>query len=349
MEEIRINCQKPYDVYVGSDILKNLGNLSIKNYTSIAVVTDENVDKYYGKICMEALKGKGLKPLKYVIKPGEKSKSIEEYTKLLNFLGENEFDRNSLLIALGGGVVGDLTGFVAATYMRGISFAQVPTSLLAMVDSSVGGKTAINLDCGKNTAGAFYQPDFVLCDVKCLETLPDYYMKDGLGEVIKYGILEGGELFEKLSKALPNDKSKIISSCIKIKRKIVAEDEFDKGVRQLLNLGHTIAHGCEKLSGYSISHGCAVAAGIYAISKIAAENGICTEDTLKNIENIFRFHQFNLEMNYTYSEIFDTIKHDKKKNGDSINIIFPRKIGSCGIYKLNFDKFREMFLLSEEK
>lgn len=349
MEKIRINCRNPYDVYVGKDILKNLGDLVAKNYTEIALVTDENVEKYYGEICLKSLKNKGFNPLKYVIKPGEGSKNTDEYIKLLNFLGENEFDRNSLLIALGGGVVGDLTGFAAATYMRGISFAQVPTSFLAMVDSSVGGKTAVNLKCGKNSVGAFYQPDFVLCDVNCLKTLPDYYMKDGLGEVIKYGILDNAELFEKLNYPLPEDKTEIISACIKIKNKIVSKDEFDKGIRQLLNLGHTIAHGLEKLSGYTISHGCAVATGIYAISKIAFQNSICSEETFVKIENILKFHGFNLEIPYTYKEIFDTIKHDKKKNGESINVVFPKKIGLCGIYTLTFDKFREMLLFSEEK
>ena len=339
-EAIPIKCSSPYNVYIGKNILKSLSELIKKAYSSILIVTDDNVDKYYSEIIAENLKVK-FNIYKYVFPHGEKSKSLNEYIKLTEYMSSIGLDRNSLIIALGGGVTGDLSGFAAATYMRGIDFIQIPTSLLAMVDSSVGGKTAIDTPFGKNILGAFYQPQFVLCDTACLKTLPDEFLKDGMGEIVKYGILSEN-IFKKLNTGFLENKQQIISDCIKLKAEIVANDEFDIGQRQLLNLGHTLGHSLELLSNFTISHGNAVAKGLHMIAEFSYKNNLCSEVAFNKIRKLLQFYNFNLEIPYTYREIFDIIKYDKKKNGEFINLIIPTDIGNCKIMKFSFNQIHQM-------
>jgi 3-dehydroquinate synthase len=221
---------------------------------------------------------------------GEKSKNSVTYINLLNFLAENHITRTDALLALGGGVVGDLTGFAAATFLRGIKFIQCPTTLLAMVDSSVGGKTAIDLECGKNLAGAFYQPSVVICDITTLDTLSEKIFYDGCAEVIKYGVIASEELFEICRDGFKDNIEEIIYRCVSIKRDIVMEDEFDTGMRQLLNFGHTIGHGIEACSKYYITHGTAVAIGMVLITKAAVKMNMCNEEVLVRLEKLIEIH-----------------------------------------------------------
>ncbi len=343
MEIIPIKCSVPYNVYLGENLISNLNLFIDKNYSCALIITDDNVDKIYSENCIQSLNH--LFPIyKYVFPHGESSKNINEYIKITNFMAEKSMDRKSLIIALGGGVTGDLSGFVSSTYMRGIDFIQIPTSLLAMVDSSVGGKTAVDTPFGKNMLGTFYQPKAVICDINTLSTLPNEYINDGLGEIVKYCILSGGELFRKLSKPFNCNNKEIISDCIKIKSEIVSSDEFEEGTRQLLNLGHTFGHCIELLSDFKLSHGKAVAKGIYLIADISYKNKLCSEEVFREIKNLLNFHGFNLQIPYTYQEIFDIIKHDKKKNGEFINLVIPENIGKCKIIKISFNELHQMMI-----
>ena len=253
----------------------------------------------------------------------------------MNFLAENKVTRTDLIVALGGGVVGDLAGFAAATYLRGIRFIQIPTTLLAAVDSSVGGKTAIDLPAGKNLMGAFSQPSLVLCDTNTLQSLPDEIFKDGCAEVIKYGILYDPELFAHLERyGLAFDLQKVITRCIELKRNVVMEDEFDTGNRMKLNLGHTIGHGVEAKSNFSLSHGKSVAIGIAIVSRASR----CSDtDRILNV-----LDQFGLPTGTAYSseEIYTYTLSDKKRSGNTINLIIPEKIGQCRIVPTSVDSLK---------
>ena len=248
MNTVMIRASKTYEVQIGSGLLPEIGEKArqLVNSKKAAIISDSNVWPIYGKTAVASLENAGFLVQHYVFPAGESSKNGETFLAILNFLAESKFTRSDLLIALGGGVVGDITGFAAATFLRGVSYIQVPTTLLSMVDSSVGGKTAIDLPAGKNLAGAFYQPILVLCDIDALSTLPDQIFQEGCAEVIKYGILYDTELFDHLDQmGLAFDRESVITRCIQLKRDVVADDEFDRGARQMLNLGHTVGHGIE--------------------------------------------------------------------------------------------------------
>ena len=231
-------------------------------------------------------------------------------------------------------MAGDLTGFAASTYLRGIGFIQIPTTLLAMVDSSVGGKTAIDLPAGKNLAGTFYQPWLVLCDPDCLDSLPDEVFRDGCAEVIKYAVLGNAPFFEELNCTPPHTHLEhIIETCVRMKRDIVAQDEFDRGQRQLLNLGHTFGHGIEACSGFSVSHGSAVAIGMAMIVRSAAQLGLCTAGTRDAVLALLRQYGLPVDCAYPVEQMLGTILHDKKASGGAINLIVPTAVGSCEIRK----------------
>jgi len=249
-------------------------------------------------------------------------------------LAENQLTRTDCTFALGGGVVGDLAGFAAATYLRGIRFIQIPTTLLAMVDSSVGGKTAIDIPAGKNLVGAFYQPSLVLCDPKTLDTLSKEIFADGCAEVIKYGIINDKQLFEKLKSPIKPQIENVIEACVTDKRDVVNADERDVGVRQLLNLGHTAAHSIETISHFEISHGSAVAIGTAIISRAAAKLGYCPESDTNQIIAMLELYGLPTECPYTAGELAEVALRDKKRNGDTINLIVPFGIGNSQIHKI---------------
>ena len=337
MKQIHIEASTSYDVHIGQELLKDAGKYIGKLCTGdqAAIISDSNVFPLWGEILTNSLKDAGYQVFSYVFPAGESSKNGNTFLDILNFLAQNQLTRTDVVIALGGGVTGDITGFAAATYLRGISYVQIPTTLLAMVDSSVGGKTAIDLPSGKNLAGAFYQPKTVLCSLETLSTLPESIFIDGCAEVIKYGILYDAELFQHLSdNGLNFDREYVISRCISLKGAVVQEDEFDTGARQKLNLGHTVGHAIEAQSNFRITHGQAVAIGTNIISKAAAANSICDNSLCERINQILRSFHLPTETEYSAQQLFSITLRDKKRSSDNINLIVPKAIGQCEIYKI---------------
>lgn len=332
MNKVTVTTSKSYDVIIGSGLLPDLGNY-IKEFskcTKVAIISDSNVWSFYGEAVTSSLTNANVAFCSFVFPAGEESKNGNTYLSILNFLAENRITRSDLLIALGGGVVGDITGFAAATFLRGIGYIQIPTSLLAMVDSSVGGKTAIDLPAGKNLAGAFCQPKLVLCDIDALNTLPKDVFRDGCAEVIKYGVLYDAALFAHLlEKGLDFDKETVISRCVELKSIVVAQDEFDTGARQKLNLGHTLGHGIEAQSNFTISHGKAVAIGMALVSKAAVEAGICDVTTYENILTTLKKFGLPTKTDCTAKVLYNSALSDKKRFGATVNLIIPQKIGDC--------------------
>lgn len=334
MKTITVNTAKQYPVHIGTGLLAQLGCYArfVKKAGIAAIISDSNVWPIYGNTVLDALQDAGFTVISYTFPAGEGSKNMDTYFSILNFLAANNVTRSDVLIALGGGVVGDISGFAAATYLRGIAYIQVPTSLLAMVDSSVGGKTAIDLPTGKNLVGAFYQPKMVLCDIDTLSTLPSDIFRDGCAEVIKYGILYDRDLFAHLaSHGLEFDREAVIARCVELKRDVVTQDEFDTGARQKLNLGHTIGHSVEAQSNFTISHGQAVAIGTAIISRSAAANKLCTEQTCSQICSILESFSLPISTNRTAKELLTSALSDKKRSGDNVNLIMPIEIGNCVI------------------
>lgn len=318
--------------------LENLG-AELHNYIkgdSVMIVTDETVAELYLDRCIQTVSEAGFEVHGFVVEPGEHSKSGEVYLALLGALAEIPLTRADAIIALGGGVIGDLAGFAAATYLRGIKVIQVPTTLLAAVDSSVGGKTAINLPEGKNLAGAFHQPALVWQDTSLLDTLPEEIYLDGMAEVIKYGIMADADLFNLLQdpsyvKANLDD---IIHRCVAIKKRFVEEDEHDTGVRQMLNFGHTIGHAIEIASDFSVRHGFAVAKGMAYMAEIAAKQNWCDGATKDAIIAILETYGYDLSVDFDKKVLAEIMGKDKKRKGSDIDIVVPTSIGSCMLQRI---------------
>jgi len=263
---------------------------------------------------------------------GETSKNLAVYGNILNFLAENRLSRTDLVVALGGGVVGDMAGFAAASYLRGIDFIQLPTTLLAAVDSSVGGKTAIDLPAGKNLVGAFCQPRLVLCDPDTFATLEPAVFRDGCAEVIKYGLMADKAFFDSLVQTPVRDQIEpVIAACVRMKRDLVEQDEFDTGARRLLNLGHSIGHAVEASSDFSITHGSAVAIGMAAITRASVKRNICTPDVLTAVLNILKQYELPTELPFGADQLLKAATADKKIAGGRIHLILPEAIGCCRV------------------
>ena len=344
MNTVKVNASKTYNVIIGDSLLDRLGEYTrgLMGDCRICVVTDDKVDALYSERALASLRNSGYKAEKFVIKNGEASKNSTSLIALLEFLAEARFTCSDCIIALGGGVVGDLAGFAAAVYLRGIRFIQVPTTLLAAVDSSVGGKTAIDLHAGKNLAGAFHQPSLVLCDVSTLDTLEEKVFSDGCAEVIKYAIINDKPMFERLKDGIRNDIERVITDCVSHKAEIVSADEFDKGVRQLLNLGHTIGHAVELCSEYEISHGIAVAIGTVVITRISVALGLTSAYELDEIISLFKSVGLPTECPYTAEQLFEAATADKKREGNSIALILPYGIGNCKPYSVAVEELLEI-------
>ncbi|MEL7606466.1 MAG: 3-dehydroquinate synthase [Sedimentibacter saalensis] len=331
------------NIIIEKGIIKNAGREIRKVYSSnkIAVVTDENVFGLYGEILEKSLAAENFTPTFIVIKPGEQSKTVDTLKHVYSNLVSMGITRGDLIVALGGGVVGDLAGFAASTYLRGIDFVQIPTSLLAQIDSSIGGKVAVNLDEGKNLIGSFYHPKLVLVDPEVLNSLPEKFVKDGLGEAIKYGCIRDKELFSMLLDIKSNFElldniEDIIFRCLSIKKETVEMDEKDKGIRMLLNFGHTIGHAIEKYFNYEkYSHGEAVSVGMYWITKKSEEMGITEKGTSDKIKGALE----NYGIEYTIlhldrEEIIKNILVDKKNISGKLNLILLKDIGNAFIYTI---------------
>ena len=336
MKTVSVSASRQYEILIERGLLRRAGELvrSVTNAGTVMLVSDDSVWPLYGETVQKSLAESGFSVCRFVFPHGENSKCAKTYLALLNALCENRLTRADAVVALGGGVTGDLAGFAAATYQRGIPFVQVPTTLLAAVDSSVGGKTAIDLPAGKNLAGTFYQPWLVLCDPACLDSLPDEIFHDGCAEVIKYAVLGNAPFFEELNCTPPHAQLEhIIETCVRMKRDIVAQDEFDRGQRQLLNLGHTFGHGIEACSGFAVSHGSAVAIGMAMMVRAAAAFGLCTEKTRDTVVDILRQYDLPVDCAFRAKDMLPTILHDKKAAGDTINLIVPTAVGQCRIVK----------------
>ena len=328
MKTVTVSASKKYDIKIGPGLLPTIGAeaRSLGKAQRIAIVSETTVWPLYGGIVEKSLEDAGFTVISYVFPAGEERKNGTTYLDLLNFLAQSKLTRSDMIVALGGGVVGDLAGFAAATYLRGIRFIQVPTTLLAAVDSSVGGKTAIDLPAGKNLAGAFCQPSLVLCDTDTLNSLPLDIFRDGCAEVIKYGVLYDPVLFAELERdGLDFDREAVIARCVELKRDVVMEDEFDTGARMKLNLGHTIGHGVEARSNFTLSHGKSVAIGLAIVARATS----CAD--LDRIIAILNHFGLPVSTNYPVDDIYDYTLSDKKRSGGTINLIIPHSIGNCEI------------------
>lgn len=343
MNTVTVNASKAYCIHIGKGLLSAIGQevRNLGKVQTVCIVSETNVFPLYGQQVRSSLEDAGFSVISFVFPAGESQKNGSTYLQLLTFLAENNLSRTDLIVALGGGVVGDLAGFAAATYLRGIRFVQLPTTLLAAVDSSVGGKTAIDLPAGKNLAGAFCQPDLVLCDIDTLSTLPEDIFRDGCAEIIKYGVLYDPELFSLLEKeGLSFDREAVITRCIQLKRDVVQLDERDVGPRMKLNLGHTIGHGIEKCSNYTISHGQAVAIGMAVVTQGARIWGHCTERTCNRILKILEIFSLPTSTCYDAEALYHCALSDKKRTENTVNLIIPKNIGECVILPTPADQLK---------
>lgn len=332
MQTVKVNVGKGYDVIIENSILSDCGKI-VKKVTGkgrAAIITDSNVSRLYLQTVLTSLKNENIESESFVFDAGEQSKNISTLSDILEFLAEKQFVRSDTVIALGGGVTGDMAGFAAAIYLRGIKFIQIPTTLLAAVDSSVGGKTAIDLSAGKNLAGAFKQPEAVICDPEVFSTLPEKEFANGMAETIKYGVLFSDELFYSFNdKTTPGSLCEMIKKCVSFKARTVENDEFDNGERKLLNLGHTIGHAIEKCSNFTVSHGYAVAAGMAMIARASESLGTAEKGTAENIEKMLIKHSLPTDFDYTAEELTNAALSDKKRSGDKITLVLPTNIGKC--------------------
>lgn len=336
MRHISVLTENPYQVIIGDGLLDKLPNqLKPMKNRKLFLLTDRTVWALYGKKLQDALKD--FSCTVHVTETGEQAKSLASYGRVLEAMAAAGLHRNDLLLALGGGVVGDLGGFAAASYLRGIDFIQIPTTLLAAVDSSVGGKTAINLENGKNLAGAFHQPAAVYLDPAVFQTLPDAQWTNGAAEMIKTGVLFDAALFTRLAEGIRKDDADLtdlLSACIRHKAAVVLEDEKDHGRRQLLNFGHTIGHAIEACSGFSLLHGHAVAAGMAMIARACEKRGICRAGTAELIEAALAVNGLPVRTDFTQEQLMPFIQRDKKARGDFLQLVVPEEIGAARLEKV---------------
>jgi len=331
---------RSYAIKVGDGLLARLGAdcAQLKLGQRCAVITDSNVGKKLAKAALKSLAASGFQSVLITVPAGEKSKRLAMVEKCHDQLAAHRLERKSFIVALGGGVVGDLAGFVAATYLRGIPFVQVPTTLLAQVDSSVGGKTGVNLTAGKNLVGAFYQPKLVLCDLDALKTLPKREYLSGLAEVIKYGIIYDAILFAQLERDLPKLLQRdgptlqaVIARCCEIKALVVGEDETESGLRAILNFGHTIGHAIENSSGYGkFLHGEAIAIGQVAAARLSQQVLGLPSSEVERIEKLFVQAGLPVKIKLDAArrkKLFTAMKLDKKVSGGEVTFVLAEKIG----------------------
>lgn len=344
MTTVPVKASKEYEIVIGTGLMDKAGEY-LRNVTkgdAIMLVCGDIVAQLHAPRVRAALEVAGYQVAQFVYPHGEQSKTPEIYFALLNALAEAGLTRSDTIVALGGGVTGDLAGFAAATYQRGINYVQMPTTLLAAVDSSVGGKTAIDLPAGKNLAGAFYQPSLVLCDLDALGTLPEDVFTDGCAEVIKYGVIWDEALFDLLGDGVESRLEQVIARCVTIKAEVVNQDEFDNGLRGILNYGHTVGHAVEKCSHYAVSHGSAVAIGMVIVAKAAALAGICDGSVFDRVLALVQQYGLPTKTAYDTDALLQAMLSDKKRAGAKISLIIPEAIGKVRIEKMalkDMDKF----------
>ena len=345
---------RPYEVLVGAGLLGRLGALAREAGCEgrCCVVTETTVGPLYADAAERALAGAGLEVAGRVTFPaGEANKTLATLGEILDALAARELTRDDSVIALGGGVTGDMAGLAAALYLRGIRVVQVPTSLLAMVDSSVGGKTAVDLPAGKNLVGAFWQPSLVVADVSTLSTVPPELFRDSCGEVVKHAVLADAALLDDLTeRPLTDDADEgrlaaTVARNVEIKRDVVSADERERGLRQTLNLGHTIGHAIEAASDFSLGHGSCVAAGLCVMTRAAAARGWCSAETAARVERCVAAHGLPTGTDLPADVLMRYVAHDKKRHGDGVNIVVPREVGRCEVRRASLDELRDLMEL----
>lgn len=337
MNKVHVSAStKEYDVIVGSGL--NYGELlgAIHPICRLMIVTDDTVEKLYLDQSVQSFTDAGFGVETFVFPHGEQSKNIEVAERLMVEMVEKEITKTDLLVALGGGVVGDLTGFVASVFLRGMNFLQLPTTLLAAVDSSVGGKTAVDLINGKNMVGAFHQPVGVFCDIDTFKTLPEATYAEGMAESIKYGIIYDEELFTRMEKREISDED-LVARCVQIKAEVVAKDEFDKGPRHILNFGHTLGHAIETKSGYTIGHGQGVAIGMAAVC-----GAMLGKEEFTRVLNVLKDYHLPANTEYDRHELALLSKADKKRHGDVIRVVLPARIGEVFLKDVTVEEWEEI-------
>lgn len=345
MKKVSVHASTDYDVLIENGLIEKAGELisDVVKTRKTVVVTDDTVNRLYSETVVESLHKSGFEVDVFVFEHGEKSKCSSTLNQIYDFLAEKNITRSDCVVALGGGVVGDMTGFAAATYMRGIDYIQIPTTLLAQVDSSVGGKTAIDLPCGKNLVGAFKQPALVICDPQTLNTLPSETISDGMGEVIKYGMIRDEKLFETLAEydisSIFNIIDDIIFECVSIKRDVVEEDEKESNIRMILNFGHTIGHAVESYYHYeTYTHGSAVAVGMCMMSEKTA-----SAEITRKLEKCVKKYNLPVLADAPKDKLIPLCANDKKKKSSKINYIVCEKIGKAEIRTSEFSEFEKKF------
>ncbi len=334
MERITVNTAPPYEVLVENGLLDRAGELSaaIARGKRVMIAADENVAPLYLERVRASFKKTGFRTAEFVFPAGEDAKRLATVEKLLEAADAAGLTRTDLFAALGGGVTGDLTGLAAALYLRGADFVQLPTTLLAMADASVGGKTAVNLTSGKNLCGAFHQPVLVLCDPETLKTLKPEVYAEGMAEVIKHGALGGEKMLEVIRSS--RDPEKLIAANIRVKSGIVSRDEKESGLRQLLNLGHTFGHAVEKLNGFRIYHGEGVSVGMMIAAAAAEHAGLCDAGTGRELRELLVQYGLPVTTSFTAAEIAAAAMNDKKRKGDRLTVVLPVSRGKCTLHTL---------------
>ena len=327
-----------YSVVIGSGLDYGKLALNAKKPCKIVIVSDNNVFPLYGDAVIGSFCKSGYQTGSYVLKNGEGSKNLDTVAELLAFLANEKVTRGDMLVALGGGVVGDITGFVSAIYLRGIDYIQAPTTILAAVDSSVGGKTGVDLSAGKNLVGAFHQPVAVLCDTNVFATLPKAVYADGMAEVIKHGMIADKEMLVSL-----NDTSidEICRRNVAIKASLVEQDEFDTGVRRLLNFGHTVSHAVEAVSNYHVSHGCAVAIGMTVITRAGEKSALTDSACLCDLKKALGCYGLPDCCDFSARELAAAALHDKKRSGGTITLVIPKKTGQAELFEIPVDQLED--------
>ena len=342
MKTVHVDTGRPYDIFIERGLIDRSGETarSLSGARRATVVTDSNVAPLYQWRVLNSLQRAGFETTTHIFRAGEASKRLDTVADIYRTLADFRMTRKDLIVALGGGVTGDMAGFAAATYLRGVDFIQIPTSLLAQVDSSVGGKTGVDLPQGKNLVGAFHQPVAVLIDPDTLNTLPEKFLSDGMAEVIKYGCIKDEAFFELLERENAFDNIEaVIETCVSIKRDVVSRDEREACERMLLNFGHTLGHAIEKLHGYTeITHGMAVAVGMALIARAGEAKGITEAGAADRIEKLCHKYGLPVSDECTPSQMAEAARGDKKTAGSEINLVLLSRIGESFIKKIPLDE-----------
>ncbi|MCI9111674.1 MAG: 3-dehydroquinate synthase [Eubacterium sp.] len=347
MKKLTVHVGDTYEIFIEKGLLKDCGKYVrvVSKAKKIAIITETNVAPLYLDTVKNCIENEGFEVVNYIFPAGESSKTTETIVNIVEFLAENGLTREDMVVALGGGVCGDMAGFAAAIYLRGIKFVQIPTTLLSQVDSSVGGKTGVDLPQGKNLCGAFHQPALVLIDPDVLETLSPHFFSDGMGEVIKYGCIKSKALFERIETENVKDFIEdLIYDCVNIKRGVVERDEKEAGERALLNFGHTAGHAIEKLHNFTdISHGEAVGVGMVMISEAGERVGLTEQGTADRIRKVLEKYNMKTEVENSVTDIIGAMYHDKKRTGSGIKFIMLHSLGDSFINPVENDKVKELF------